>query len=65
MKMGKQSLPISRSLLMTALRLEPTNHDAWFYLGVLSKSEGLKQQAADYFQAAHELKVSAPVHDFV
>ncbi|KAL3514374.1 hypothetical protein ACH5RR_027091 [Cinchona calisaya] len=65
MKMGSQSLPIARSLLMTALRLEPTNHDAWFNLGVLSKSEGLKEQAADYFQAAHELKLSAPVHDFV
>lgn len=65
MKMGTQSLPIARSLLMTALRLEPTNHDAWFYLGLLFKSEGLKQQAAEYFQAAHELKLSAPVQDFV
>ncbi|KAL3505053.1 hypothetical protein ACH5RR_034894 [Cinchona calisaya] len=65
MKMGRQSLPIARSMLMTALRLEPTNHDAWFYLGVLSKSEGLMQQAADYFQAAHELELYAPVHDFV
>lgn len=65
MKLGRQNLPIARSLLMTALRLEPTNHDAWFLLGVLSKSEGLKQQAAEYFQAAHELKLSAPVQDFV
>ncbi|CDP05608.1 unnamed protein product [Coffea canephora] len=29
-----------------------------------SKSQGLKQVAADYFQAVHELKLSAPVQDF-
>lgn len=64
MKMGRQSLPIARSFLMNALRLEPTNHDAWFSLGMLSKMEGSIQQAADYFQAAHELKLSAPVDKY-
>ncbi|CDP17884.1 unnamed protein product [Coffea canephora] len=63
-KLGRQNLPIARNLLMTALRLEPTNHHAWFLLGVLSKSQGLKQAAVDYFQAVHELKLSAPVQDF-
>ncbi|KAF4368658.1 hypothetical protein CsatB_007425 [Cannabis sativa] len=61
MKLGGQSLPIARSFLMNALRLEPTNHEAWLNLGLLSKSEGLLQQAAEFFQAAHELKMSAPV----
>lgn len=65
MKMGSQSPPITRSFLMNALRLEPTNHDAWFYLGLLSKMEGSIRQAADYFQAAHELKLSAPVVNYV
>ncbi|KAJ1385638.1 Tetratricopeptide-like helical domain superfamily [Sesbania bispinosa] len=61
LKLGMQSLPIARSFLMNALRLEPTNHDAWFNLGLVSKMEGSLQQAADCFQAAYELKLSAPV----
>ncbi|CAK9155432.1 unnamed protein product [Ilex paraguariensis] len=65
MKMGGQSLPIARSLLMNALRLEPTNHDAWLNLGLVCKMEGSIKQAADFFQAAHELKLSAPVQSFV
>lgn len=63
-KLGMQSLPIARSLLMNALRSEPTNHDAWFNLGLVSKGEGSLQQAADFFQAAYELKLSAPVQKF-
>ncbi|KAJ1430387.1 Tetratricopeptide-like helical domain superfamily [Sesbania bispinosa] len=64
LKLGMQSLPIARSFLMNALRLEPTNHDAWFNLGLVSKMEGSLQQAADFFQAAYELKLSAPVQKF-
>ncbi|KAL2318451.1 hypothetical protein Fmac_032327 [Flemingia macrophylla] len=64
LKLGMQSLPIARSFLMNALRLEPTNHDAWFNLGLVSKMEGSLQQAADCFQAAYELKLSAPVQKF-
>ncbi|XP_059461622.1 protein NPGR1 [Corylus avellana] len=64
MKLGSQSLPIARSFLMNALRLDPTNHEAWLNLGLLSKMEGSLQQAADYFQAAYELKLSAPVQCF-
>ncbi|CAL0327106.1 unnamed protein product [Lupinus luteus] len=64
LKLGMQSLPIARSFLMNALRLEPTNHDAWFNLGLISKREGSLQQAADFFQAAYELKLSAPVQKF-
>lgn len=60
-----ESLHVAKSFLMNALRLEHTNHDAWFSLGLVYKMEGSMQQAADSFQAAHELKVSAPVHNFI
>lgn len=63
--MGNDAVPIARSFLMNALRLEPTNHEAWFNLGMLAKMEGSVHQAADFFQAAHELKLSAPVQSFV
>lgn len=65
MKLGSQSLPIARSFLMNALRIEPTNHEAWLNLGLLSKSQGLLQQAAEFFQAAHELQMTAPVQSIV
>lgn len=65
MKLGKQSFPIARSFLMNALRLDPTSHQAWFNLGLISKMEGSLQQAADFFQAAYELKLSAPVQSLV
>ncbi|CAN4122557.1 unnamed protein product [Withania somnifera] len=64
MKMGNDAAPIARSFLMSALRLEPTNHEAWFNLGMLAKMEGSVNQAADFFQAAHELQLSAPVQSF-
>lgn len=65
MKLGSQPLHIARSFLMNALRLEPTNHQAWLNLGLLSKMEGSLQEAAEHFQAAYELKLSAPVQSFV
>ncbi|KAG9144158.1 hypothetical protein Leryth_026086 [Lithospermum erythrorhizon] len=64
-KSGSRSLAIAKSFLMSALRLYPTNHTAWWNLGLIAKVEGSLQQAADYFQAAHELKLSAPVQSFV
>ncbi|KAL6013041.1 hypothetical protein ACLOJK_003531 [Asimina triloba] len=64
-KFGGSSLPIARSFVMNALRLEPMNHDAWMELGHVLKMEGSLQQAADCFQAAFELKQSSPVQDFV
>ncbi|CAI8606231.1 unnamed protein product [Vicia faba] len=63
-KLGMQSFPMAKSFLMNALRLEPTNHDAWFHLGMVSKMEGSLQQAADCFQAAYELKFTTPVQKF-
>lgn len=65
MKLGSHSLPVARSFLMNALHVEPSNHEAWFNLGKLSKTEGSLHQAADFFQAAYELKLSAPVENFV
>lgn len=62
---GTETLPVAKSFLMNTLRLEPTNHDAWLNLGLIYKKEGLMQQAAEFFQAAHELKSSAPVQSFV
>ena len=62
---GGKSLAIARSLLMNALRLEPTNHEAWLNLGFISKAEGSLHQAADCFQAAYELRQSSPVQNFV
>ncbi|CAA0811324.1 no pollen germination related 1 [Striga hermonthica] len=61
---NNQSLHIAKSLLMHAVRLEPTSHDAWFNLGLVYKMEGSVQRAADSFQAAHELKLSAPLQSF-
>ncbi|XP_072973728.1 protein NPGR1 [Typha angustifolia] len=63
--LGGKSLSIARSLLMNALRLEPTNHDAWLNLGIISKMEGSIRQAADCFQAAHELRQSSPLQNIV
>ncbi|KAK6938576.1 hypothetical protein RJ641_032084 [Dillenia turbinata] len=65
MKLGPRSLPFARSFLMDALKLEPTHHEAWFILGSVLKMEGLPQQAAECFQAAYELKMSAPVESFI
>lgn len=62
---GGKSLAIARSLLMNALRLEPTNYEAWLHLGYISKVEGSLDQAADCFQAAYELSQSSPVQNFV
>ncbi|XP_052200779.1 protein NPGR1 [Diospyros lotus] len=64
-KMGSRSLALARSFLMNALRIDPTCHEAWWNLGLIAKMEGSIQQAADFFQAAHELKMSAPVQSFV
>ncbi|CAN1274501.1 Protein NPGR1 [Linum perenne] len=65
MKLGGESIPIARSFLMNALRLDPTNHEAWMNLGLISKQQGSLKQAADCFQAAYELKLSAPVESFI
>eukprot|EP00252_Welwitschia_mirabilis_P018567 TRINITY_DN4121_c0_g1_i2.p1 TRINITY_DN4121_c0_g1~~TRINITY_DN4121_c0_g1_i2.p1 ORF type:complete len:648 (+),score=143.15 TRINITY_DN4121_c0_g1_i2:965-2908(+) len=61
---GGKSLPVARSLLCDALRLEPTNHLAWYYLGMIHKDEGRVSDAVDCFQAACILEESSPVEKF-
>ncbi|KAL6645638.1 hypothetical protein ACP70R_017246 [Stipagrostis hirtigluma subsp. patula] len=58
------SLPIARTFLRTALRLDPTCHRAWLDLGLVLKSEGSVLEAADCIQAAYELRELSPIQDF-
>lgn len=62
--MGGKSLPIARSFLMNALKMDPTNHDAWLNLGLVYKTQGSLREAADSFQEACELQESSPIMDF-
>ena len=50
-KQGPKFLPVARCFLSDALRLEPTNRMAWFYLGEVHKQDGRLADAADCFQA--------------
>ncbi|XP_028795726.1 protein NPG1-like [Neltuma alba] len=59
-----KSLPLARSFLSDALRLEPTNRTAWFHLGKVHKYDGRIGDAADCFQAASMLEESDPVESF-
>ncbi|CAD6269822.1 unnamed protein product [Miscanthus lutarioriparius] len=63
-KQGPKFLPVARCFLSDALRLEPTNRMAWFYLGEVHKQDGRLADAADCFQAASMLEDSDPVESF-
>ncbi|KAJ0970433.1 hypothetical protein J5N97_023310 [Dioscorea zingiberensis] len=65
-ELGCQPLAIARSFLTDALRLDKTNHVAWFNLGLLNKAEGGKSvlEAVECFQAATLLEESAPAEPF-
>ncbi|XP_068662564.1 protein NPGR2 isoform X1 [Aristolochia californica] len=66
-QLGDQTLPVVRSFLTEALKLERTNHAAWFNLGLVYKAEGgirSALEAADCFQAASLLEETAPVEPF-
>lgn len=65
-RLGGQSLPVVRSLLTEALRLDRMNYSAWYNLGMLYKDKGaaLAQEAAECFEAATLLKETAPVEPF-
>lgn len=64
-KMGAKSLlPVGRSFLSDALRFEPTNRMAWYYLGMIHRDDGRLADAADCFQAASMLEESDPVESF-
>ncbi|XP_027348161.1 protein NPG1-like [Abrus precatorius] len=64
LKMSSKALPVARSLLSDALRIEPTNHLSWFYLGLTHKDDGRVGDAADCFQAAFMLQESDPIENF-
>ncbi|KAG6485432.1 protein NPG1-like [Zingiber officinale] len=61
---GSKSLPVARSFLSAALKLEPTNRSAWYHLGLIHKEEGRLSDAADCFQAASLLEESDPIESF-
>ncbi|KAG0457336.1 hypothetical protein HPP92_022188 [Vanilla planifolia] len=64
-KCGDQQFPVVKSFLGEALRLDKTNHVAWYNLGLLYQAEGLScLEAAECFQAASILEESAPIEPF-
>ncbi|KAF9597126.1 hypothetical protein IFM89_015955 [Coptis chinensis] len=63
-KMDTKSLPVARSFLSDALRLEPTNRFAWHYMGMVHRNDGRVADAADCFQAASMLEESDPIESF-
>ncbi|KAG6668583.1 hypothetical protein I3843_01G173100 [Carya illinoinensis] len=65
-ELGGQSLPVVRSLLTDALRLDRTNPLAWYNLGLLYKADirATELEAAECFEAAALLEESAPVEPF-
>ncbi|KAG8374735.1 hypothetical protein BUALT_Bualt10G0026800 [Buddleja alternifolia] len=63
-KMGSKMLPVARTLLSDALRIEPTNYMAWYHLGMVHKDDGRIADAIDCFQAASMLEESEPVESF-
>ncbi|KAL2506555.1 no pollen germination related 2 [Abeliophyllum distichum] len=64
-QLSDQSLPVAKSFLTDALRLERTNPSAWYNLGLLHKSEGNSaMEAVECFEAAALLQESAPVEPF-
>lgn len=63
-KMGPDALPVAKSLLSDALRIEPTNCKAWYYLGMVHKDDGRIADATDCLQAASMLEESDPIESF-
>lgn len=63
-RMDSRALPIARSIISDALRIEPTNRKAWYYLGIIHRDDGRMADAADCFQAASMLEESDPIESF-
>ncbi|GAB2233631.1 hypothetical protein Droror1_Dr00002858 [Drosera rotundifolia] len=63
-KMGSKTLPVAIGLLSDALRIEATNHKAWYCLGMIHRSSGRYVDAMECFQAAVMLKDFDPVERF-
>lgn len=60
------SLPVVRSFLTEALRLDRMNYSAWYNLGMLYKDKGMTMalEAAECFEAATLLEETAPIEPF-
>ncbi|PON33126.1 N-terminal acetyltransferase A, auxiliary subunit [Parasponia andersonii] len=65
-QLGGQSLPVVKSFLMDALRIDRTNPSAWYNLGLLYKADlgASALEAAECFEAAALLEESAPIEPF-
>ena len=65
-QLSDRSLPVVKSFLTDALRLDRTNPSAWYNLGLLYKAENGSSaaDAAECFEAAAVLQESAPVEPF-
>ncbi|EOY19373.1 No pollen germination related 2, putative [Theobroma cacao] len=65
-QLGGQSMPIVRSFLTDALRLDRTNPAAGYNLGLLYKADASASalEAAECFEAAALLEESAPIEPF-
>ncbi|KAL5540154.1 hypothetical protein UlMin_044033 [Ulmus minor] len=63
-KLGSMALPVARSLISDALRIDPTNRRAWYYMGMIHKDDGRIADAIDCFQAASMLEESDPIESF-
>ncbi|GAB4842844.1 Protein npg1 [Ancistrocladus abbreviatus] len=63
-KMSSKALPVARSLLSDALRIEPTNRKAWYCLGMIHRDDGRIADATECFQAAAMLEESDPIESF-
>ncbi|KAK4775676.1 hypothetical protein SAY87_023637 [Trapa incisa] len=63
---GTQSLPVVRSLLTDALRLDRTDASAWYNLGLVYRADPRASalEAAECFEAAALLEESAPIEPF-
>ncbi|XP_042486580.1 protein NPG1-like [Macadamia integrifolia] len=63
-KISPKALPVARSFLSDALKLEPTNRLAWCYLGMIHRDHGRLVDASDCFQAASMLEELHPLESF-
>lgn len=65
-QLGSESLPVLRSFLTDALRIDRTNSSAWYNLGLLYKADHAASalEAAECFEAAALLEESTPIEPF-
>ncbi|KAI3794996.1 hypothetical protein L1987_37639 [Smallanthus sonchifolius] len=65
-ELNDRSLPVAKSFITDALRLDRTNPRAWFNLGLIHKAEHGPSalEAAECFEAAIMLEESEPVEPF-